>query len=105
MFARRLEIKFFREVVEKRCGRALPDAHRSVALHVRVAAHRADASAGLANLSAKEKQVDDLLNVGDGVPVLRESHCPATDCALRLNHHLGSSVYLFTRDSALLDDV
>src|SRR3954468_19124700 len=39
VFARRLEIKLLRQAIQKSFGRALPDAHRAVALHIRVSAH------------------------------------------------------------------
>src|SRR5205823_1654952 len=55
--ARRLEVELARERVQENFCRSLPDAHRSVALHVRVAAHGARACAGPAQLPSKQKQV------------------------------------------------
>src|SRR5205085_2460011 len=75
--ARRLEVELARERVQENFRRSLPDAHRSVALHVRVAAHGARARAGAAQLPAKQKQIDYLLNVRDRVLVLRQPHRPA----------------------------
>ena len=57
----------------------LPDAHRAIALHVAVAAHRAGARARAAEVAAQQQQVDDLLDVGDRVLVLGEAHGPAGD--------------------------
>ena len=46
----------------KAVGRLLPDAHGAVALHVGVAADRAEPGAGLADVAAQQQQVDDLLD-------------------------------------------
>ena len=68
---RRLEMKFTGEAVQEIFGRAFPDANGAVALHVRVPAHGTRARARSPDLPAQQEKVDDLLNVGDGVHVLR----------------------------------
>ena len=77
--ARRLEAELAcPSRVEPRVGHLLPDAHRAVALHVGVAAHRARARAGLADHPAQQQEVDDGLHVVDRVDVLGEPHGPAS---------------------------
>ena len=48
------------EAVQQRLRRLLEDAHRAVALHVGVAAHRAHAGAGTPDVAAQQQEVDDL---------------------------------------------
>ena len=45
--------------VQERLRHPLPDAHRAVALHVAVPAHRADAGPGAAEIAAQHEEVDD----------------------------------------------
>src|SRR3712207_8355412 len=71
-------------------------------LHVRVAAHGARARAGLARLTAEQQEVDYLLNVCDGVLVLREPHRPADYRALRRDEDLRGLAHLLARDAARL---
>src|SRR5690606_18388236 len=52
------------EGVEESGGGALVDAHRAVALDVGVAADRAEAGAGAADVAAEEEEVRDHLDVG-----------------------------------------
>ena len=70
-----------------------------------MAAHGARARAGAAQLPAKQKQIDDLLNVRDRVLVLRQPHRPADDCARRLNIDSRGLAHLLARHSALLDQL
>jgi hypothetical protein len=70
-----------------------------------VAAHGARARAGLAHLTAEQQEVDYLLNVGDGVLVLRKPHRPADYRAPRRDEDLRRLVHLFARDAALLDQL
>ena len=63
----------------KRGRRPVVDAHRAIALHVAVPAHRAQARARPPDVAAQQQQVDDLLDVGDRVRVLGEAHRPAGD--------------------------
>ena len=93
------------EPVKKLGLRLLPDAHRAIALHVAVAAHRTDARTRLADVAAQEQQVDDLLDVGDGVLVLREAHRPASDHAIRVEIDRGSLAHLLAGDAALAHQV
>src|SRR6185503_18127805 len=71
MIARRLEVINVTELFQKTLGRPLPDADGAIALHVAVPAHRTEARARLADLSAQQHEVDDLLNVCDCIAVLR----------------------------------
>ena len=76
--ARRLEAILLLELVGGR-SRLLRDADRALALHVRVAAHRADARAGLADVAAQEQQVDHHLHVLDAGAVLGQAHAVDRD--------------------------
>src|SRR3990167_3396304 len=75
--ARYLEVKALLQRIEKSRRRALIDAHGAIALHVAVAAHWAQASAGAAEVAAQQLQVDDLLNGRHRVVVLGDAHGPA----------------------------
>src|SRR6476619_2677798 len=61
MISRRLEIKYFTELVEERLSRSFPDTHCAIALHVTVPAHRTQTRAGFSDLPAQKHQVHDLL--------------------------------------------
>ncbi len=84
-------------------GHLLPDAHRPVALHVRVPADRAHARAGLADHAAHQQQVGGFADGGHRVPVLGESHRPAEHRPLRGDQHLGDPLELLAIDTARLD--
>ena len=68
--------------------RTFPDPNGAIALHVAVTTHRTQSRAGFADLAAQQHQVDDLLNVRDGVAMLRQSHGPTEDRALGFNKDL-----------------
>src|SRR4051794_17417844 len=104
MISRRLEVEYLSKSIEKGFGRPFPDADGSIALHVAVTPHRTKPRARLTNLTAQQHQVHDLLNVRDCVAMLRQSHGPAKDRALRFDEDLGSLFDLLFLDSALLDD-
>ena len=84
VLARRLEAELVAEPVEEARRAPSPDAHGAVALHVGVAAHRAQPGAGLADVAAQQQQVDDLLDRRDRVLVLGQAHRPADDDAVGL---------------------
>ena len=84
--------------------RPLPDAHGAIALDVRMAAHRADARAGLADGSAQKQHVDDLADVVDRVLVLRQPHRPADDDPLVPGEHPGGGADLRLADAAVERD-
>ncbi|MNC07286.1 hypothetical protein D3C75_548290 [compost metagenome] len=67
----------------------LVDPHGAVALHIAVAAHRAEPRPRLANLAAHQVQVDDFANGVDRVLVLGDPHGPAADHALALGEDPG----------------
>ena len=60
VLARRGERELAIEGVEERGGRLLVDAHRAVALHVRVTAHRADAGARATDVALQQQHVHDV---------------------------------------------
>ena len=78
----------------KSARRALPDAHRAVALHVAVAAHRTQPRAGAADVAAQQQEVRDLADRRDGVAVLGQPHRPADDRPLGLGGELGGALDL-----------
>src|ERR1051325_5694501 len=82
VISRRLEIKYFAKLFEKRFSGAFPNTHGAIALHVAVTSHRTHTRARFPDLSAQKHQVHDLLNVRDRVLVLREAHGPTADRAL-----------------------
>jgi hypothetical protein len=59
----------------------MPD--RALALHVGVAAHRADAGARLADVPAQQEQVDQHLHVLHAVAVLGQAHAVHADHGIR----------------------
>jgi hypothetical protein len=83
LLARRLEAVLLLQLVERRQLRLLGDADRALALHVRMAAHRADAGAGLADIAAQQQQVDQHLHVLHAVPVLGQAHAVDADHGAR----------------------
>jgi hypothetical protein len=87
LFARRVETEYALQAVEKRLGGNFRDAHRAVALHIRVAAQGADAGAGPAHVPAQQEQVGQLLHVGGAVLVLRDAHAVANNDALGFRIH------------------
>src|SRR2546430_8161919 len=56
-FARRIELKFAAELIEKRVAHPFPNPHRSVALNVGMTAHRTRTGAGAADVAAEEKEI------------------------------------------------
>ena len=97
---RRREVKLLAELVHELVVHPLPDAHGAIALHIRVAAHRARARAGAADVPAEQEEIHDLLDRADGVLVLRQAHRPADDDALRLHRDLRGLADLFARQAA-----
>ena len=79
MISRWLEIECFAEAIEKCLTRSFPDADSTIALHVAVAAHRAQARARLSDLTTQQHQVYDLLYVRHCVAMLRQAHGPTED--------------------------
>src|SRR4029078_7619187 len=93
----RLEVKGLAEFIEKRFSRSLPDPDGAIALHVAVTTHGTQSGARLSDLPAQQHQVDDLLNVRDGVAMLRQSHRPTEDRTLRIDEDLCGLFDLFSR--------
>ncbi|WP_240964058.1 hypothetical protein [Streptomyces sp. C1-2] len=85
--AGRREAELLLQRVQEGGGGPLEDAHGAVALHVGVAAHRAHARAGTADVAAQQQEVDDLADRGHRVLVLGQAHRPAHDDALGVEHH------------------
>src|SRR5690348_1931109 len=101
----RLEPEHGAESIQEFWAGLFPDPDRAVALDVAVAAHGAEARARLPYLPSQQMQVDDLLNVRDGVHMLGEPHSPARDRPRGFPEHLGCPHDVVVRDAARLDDV
>src|SRR6266480_2453531 len=67
VLARRFEIKLCYQVIQKRRGRPLPNAHRAVVLNIAMTADRAQTGSRFSDLSSKQHEVNDLLDVGNRI--------------------------------------
>src|SRR3984885_12489030 len=103
--ARRLETKYLLDLVEQLRFGLLVDADRAVALHVRVPAHRTYSGARLAEISAKQKKIEELLNILQTVPMLRNPHPVANDHGLRVHIARRHSLNLIAREAGHAQDV
>src|SRR5438874_7262017 len=104
MRAWRGEIEFLAELIEKVFSRLFPNPHRAIALHVAVAAHRAQARSRFAKLTAQQHQVNDLLNIRHGVLVLRQAHSPTKDHPLRFDEDARGTLEITFLDSTLIEN-
>ena len=95
-----VKLEFLLQRIHKRLRHALPDAHRAVALHVGVAAHRAGARAGLADGPLHEVQVHDFLNRLHALALLRDAHGPAGNNFLLVGNEVGRFQQLGAADAA-----
>ena len=84
----RVEAELVAQRVEEVVGHPLPDPHRAVALHVGVAADRAQPGARLADVALGQRDVGDLLDRRDRVAVLGDAHRPADDGRRGVAEHL-----------------
>src|SRR5438445_64615 len=73
------EAKILLNGVQELVRRALPDAYRTIALHIAMTAYGAGARAGLADAAFQQQEIDDLLYRVHRIPVLRKPHGPAYD--------------------------
>ena len=105
VFTRHLEREAPLKGIEERHGRALVDAHGAVALHVAVAAHRAQAGAGLADVAAQQHQVGDFLDGRHRMTMLGDAHRPAHDHVLAFGVHARRLLDLDQGQAGLLDDL
>ena len=87
--AGRLEPELVPQPVEEGVRHLLPDAHRPVALHVAVPAHRAGPRARPADVAPQQQEVHHLADRLDRVPVLGQAHRPADDHAVRRDDVVG----------------
>src|SRR5688572_32273411 len=68
-------------------------------------AHRARSRSRPSDMSAEQKKIHDLLNGGDGVLVLRQSHRPAGNDAFASHRDAGRVADLLARQSAAFSDL
>ena len=102
--ARRLEGEAPGQGVAEPGRGLLVDAHGAVALDVAVAAHRAEAGAGPADVAAEQLQVGDLLHRGHRMAVLGDAHGPADDDLLGAGIHARGLFDLVQRQARLALD-
>src|SRR5947209_20273731 len=98
------EIERADEAGEESLAGFFPDSHSAVALHVAVSAHRAKTCPGASDIAAQQHEVDDLLDRRHGIPMLRQSHGPATDDRLGAHGKLRCLTDLLATQAAELDD-
>ncbi len=73
----RLEAELGLQPVEEVSRRALPDAHRAVALHVGVATYRQQPSTWLTDIALRQGEIDDFGDRGHRIVMLGQAHGPA----------------------------
>src|ERR1700728_4106373 len=78
-FLRRIEVELLRQRIQKRLRRALPDAHRAVALHIRMPPKKNRSRSWPAEIAANQQQVHDHRNVIHAVLLLRHAQAPSAD--------------------------
>ena len=100
MLTRRGEFKFAAKLFPKRIAHPFPNPHRPIALHIGMPTHRTRTGAGASDVSSEQKEIHDLLDGGDGVLVLRQSHCPTTNNAFATHRDFCRSSNLFARQPA-----
>src|SRR6516165_5059435 len=96
----RLEAEYFLVLVEEFWLRLFVDAHGAVALHVRMAAHRADPRSGPAKVSPQQKQIHHLLHVCRAEAMLGDPHGVAEDNGARPNIDGSHLLQLFAWQTA-----
>ncbi len=93
------------EGIEECHGWTFVDAHGPVALHVAVAAHRAQAGAWPTDVAAQQHQVGDFLDGRYRMAMLGDAHGPAHDDVLALGVHARGLFDFHQRQARLLDDL
>ena len=89
---------------EKVCVGNFGDADGAIALHVGVAAHRANAGAVASHIAAQQRKIGKLLHIVRAALVLRDAHAIDDDGALRLHVGVGRIFEIFARQSGLALD-
>ena len=100
MSARRLEAEHFLDLVQQCRLWLFVDADGAVALHVRMAADRADPSSGLAEIPAQQQQIYHLLHVCGTEAVLGDPHAVDDDDGARPHIDGRHALQLFARQTA-----
>ena len=100
VFARHVEVVMPFQGLQQSHRWLLENAHRPVALNVRVAAHRAGSSAGFADAAFRQKQIDHLLDRGHRFPMLRDAHRPAGNDPPLVTQQAGEGLNLRAGEAA-----
>jgi hypothetical protein len=82
VLARRCEVELLLDRIQELVAHLLPDAHRTVALHVAMATDRGCTGPRLSDVAAQQQQVDELLEGRDRILLLGETHGPGDDDAV-----------------------
>ena len=85
--------------------RLLVDADGAIALHVGVAAHRANAGARPAEIAAQEQEIRDLADRRHRMPMLRDAHRPGADRSLGIEIDLRGLLDLRASQAGLIFDL
>ena len=92
------------QLIERRKLRLLGDADGALALHVGMAAHRQDVSAGPADVAAKEEQVRDHLDILRALKLLGDAHAVDAKAGFALGVSAGRLLdFLAAEPGALFD--
>src|SRR5262249_27489968 len=102
---RRLELVAPSKSVEQSGSGFLPYAHGAVSLTIAMSPDRTNPRTRFSDVSLKQQKIDDFPNRGDGVLVLCEAHCPATDDSFGCERHLSSLANLGAIQAAALDNL
>ncbi|MNK43231.1 hypothetical protein D3C87_619310 [compost metagenome] len=102
--ARHRGAEFLLQRVEKRRRCFFVDADGAVTLHVGMAAHRAKASAGTADIAAQQHEIGDFSNDDDGVTVLGDAHGPCGDDRAGIHVDTGGFLDLRAGEAGLVED-
>jgi len=105
VFTGHLELEATLQRIEEGHRRAFVDAHRAVALYVAVAAYRAQAGAGAADIAAQQHQVGDFLDGLHRMTMLGDAHRPAHDYVLALEVHACGAFDINKGQARLLHDM
>ena len=105
VLARGNELKLTPKFLPEGFVHALPDAHRPVALHVGMSAHRARSRSRPSDVSTEQEEIHHLLDSRDRILVLGQSHRPARDDAFASHCDLGCFADLGTGQGAPGEDI
>ena len=102
---RHAEVEQRFDLVAWHFSRVFGDTDRTLPLHVRVAAHRADARAGLADIAPQQQQVHQHLHTRHAMAVLGDTHAVDDHHFVRACVHGGSRFHGRAADAGLVLEI